>query len=336
MSDFIDIVTGKLTNVKSINKNININSNDIAIIIVINKNSDSTGCQSIVNNNCLLTWKINNTSVIKVYSSIKNDKISVYWKIDQTYGGMVNPNVAASSSDDQLDQKNLEYVDMSRCMNILHIRISKYHSSLKINNKNILIRHETESNLNNFISIINKNQTHEFNVNGSLEIPINKLRIKKLNVKDSDRNNYCQIDLSEFDCHEDCPVVDIVHITPEIYYKIKNCKKKLNINKKNNVTNKYNHSRMPGIVNCIANPITNFKGFTMEFIVKNLILFGILYGFITFLATPNVENARKFIICGIVVLLYNMLHMIFCILENIFVWACKYSTSVTELVGEDY
>lgn len=334
MNDYIDIVTGKLTNIKTIDKNISVNSNDIAIIIAINKNGDSSNCQNVMHNNCLFTWNVNKNSMIKVYASIKNDKISIYWKINQSYGGMIKQDT--SIVNEQLDQKYLEYVNMSGCVNIFYIRISKYHTSLKINNKQVSIRSENASNLDNFMMTINKYQNHEFNVNGSLELPINKLRVKKLNVKENDRNNYCQIDLSEFDCHEDCPVVDVVYITPEIYYKIKNCKKKLNINKKNNVTNKYNHLRMPGLVNCIANPITNFKGFTMEFIVKNLILFGILYGFVTFLANPTVENARKFIICGVVVLLYNMLHMIFCILENIFVWACKYSTSVTELVGEDY
>lgn len=85
---------------------------------------------------------------------------------------------------------------------------------------------------------------------------------------------------------------------------------------------------------CISNPLTSLRAFVCDFFLKNLILFGLLVLFQKLLGNPVIPMNTMLIVAAVVVLIYNLIHWIFKTLENIFVWACQYSSSIDELVGE--
>ena len=317
--------------------------------LVFNYSIVKSKCPIFVPIQRVLTWNIKNKNVLQLFFSIKDSKIAFFWNDQELINGMVEKKNKLTSND--FNQKNinnkLKYIPLLDS-NTFELTFDNNKLNLKINNKLIADNLST-----NFDKIIKDKTTHQFQVNSSQEIKINKLRIEPIiskgvidtcpsNIIGQPRTGFNLIELPDIKtCPEkklNCPpnkqIVEKVYLTPEIFYHVKKCEtnKNLNKNKKNNVSNNYNN--MSGKI-CISNPLVSFKGFTMEFIVKNLILFGLLYLFQTLLGNPAIETTPKLYVCAVVILIYNLLHIIFVILENIFVWACQYSSQIDELVSDE-
>lgn len=150
------------------------------------------------------------------------------------------------------------------------------------------------------------------------------------------RDGFCELNLGLEGCE---PTDDKVrfYLTPEISYEVKN--KNLDFYKKNNINNSYTNSFMASQL-CISNPLHNLRAFIMDFVVKNLILFGLLVLFQNILSNVFTGTAKTItltttlIVAAIVVGAYNLVYWVFKALENIFVWACQYN-KVSELVNDD-
>lgn len=302
-------------------------------------------CPSTVRLQRLLTWKIHNKIIFELYFSLQDNQISFIWNDHKLINGLLidnNQQLQESDLNDNIANK-LKFVEL-KDNNTFKLNI--------VNNKlNLYLNGELVGKdlTNRFDRILRDKYDNFFDLYTSEEIIIKQLRIERIEndsciiqSMDKPRKGFSEINLPQIACDEsnlNCPVeqqvVEKVYLTPEIYYQIKRCndKNKNNNNcKKNNVINNYNN--MTGKI-CISNPLVSLKGFTMEFIVKNLILFGLLFLFQTYLGSPDIEKTTKLYVCGVVLLIYNLLHIIFVILENIFVWACQYSNRIDDLVSDE-
>ena len=317
-------------------------------------------------NQKLIDWKINDLPFMEFHILIQNGAVSFAWKGPANiFGGLLEPGTVT-----RLDQAEVRYLPLKAKWNNLNFEVKESHlriNSVEESTLNVELLNDRLKNL------LKRTSKHTFEVFGSHEIKLDNLRIESAkktqvrknsnangafacrkarnrNIPKSDPKNakFCQVELdagkqcSKENCNHE-KINKKIYLTPEIYYTVKTCsiqdqnenknnKDIKNNREKNNIANSYN-SNMSGRF-CITNPLTSFKGFTMDFIVKNLILFGILFLFITYLANPAIETNQRLIVCGVVLLIYNLLHIIFVILENIFVWACQYS-NVSDLVGEE-
>jgi hypothetical protein len=294
----------------------------------------------------LLSWNIDSKKILDLFLSIKNGKISFVWKEGSRIVGMSRKEFSALSD---VKDSDLNYTDLGSKWNHFELTFTEGRSVLRLN-----AHHKTghASHLSGSADLRKKTK-HQFEIFGSQEIKLKNLRIESDKggkesaptgscsaIKKSNRGDYCQIQLASTQSCQDVGCqhnrdskVEKVYLTPEIYYQVKSCNNKINKSKKNNVINNYNSNMSRRI--CISNPLVSFKGFTMDFIVKNLILFGLLFLFQHLLANPAIDTTQKLYVCGAVVLLYNLLNVIFVILENIFVWACQYSTQIDELVSDE-
>lgn len=163
-----------------------------------------------------------------------------------------------------------------------------------------------------------------------------KPNINQLNLDgDVDRSNFCQLQLGLNDNANYHGKTREIFLTPEISCKVKNINSDLH--KKNNINNSYTKAFMASQSPiCISNPLQSLRAFTMDFIVKNLILFGLLVLFQNLLSSPrgSIPMRTSLIIAAVVVVIYNLIYWIFKALENIFTWACQYSNSLTDLIDD--
>jgi hypothetical protein len=144
------------------------------------------------------------------------------------------------------------------------------------------------------------------------------------------RNNFCQIALDGPNHDSDH---ELIYLTPEISYlqKKRNC----HLIKKNNISIKYNHSNTMNEI-CISNPLVSLRAFFCDFVIKNLILFGLIVLFCLLLGSPSIPAwPTGVIIATVVVLAYNLIYLIFKVIENIFMWACRYNITPSDYLGED-
>jgi len=184
-------------------------------------------------------------------------------------------------------------------------------------------------------SLQRKNKTKRYdrgNLKNEIGDILNKLKIE--GTSPCSRKEYCQINLGsscEYNKEHTGISNERVYLTPEISYEVKN--HNLDIIQKNNINYKYTNSGMASQI-CISNPLHSLRAFIMDFVVKNLILFGLLVLFQTLLANPEIPMNTRLMVALVVVVVYNLIHWVFKALENIFVWACQYSTGIDELVSD--
>lgn len=168
--------------------------------------------------------------------------------------------------------------------------------------------------------------------NGINQILTDLDQIKTTSPPSSNRTNFCQLSL-ENNCPTQLEKQELVYLTPEISYMQK--KRNCHLIQKNNIGIKYNHSNTMNQI-CIVNPLANLRAFFCDFVVKNLILFGLIVLFCLLLGDPNIPAwPTGVIIAAVVVAAYNLIYLLFKVIENIFTFACRYGVNVSDYVGDD-
>lgn len=342
---FINIIEQIVSNRQKINLSDKLFGDNFSILFEFNLTS-LEACKPNIVPHKLITV-ISGKNKWDIYLIQSNNQVSFVWcNENQKFDGMI---INRFDSLKTINEKTLRHYPVKAGWNQFQLSLRQKTIELRINQQKQIILISSEL-LENIQQSLKLNITRQFEINGSKECQLRKIKVntkadQNINNKQNcqqvqaGRDKFCQIELpmvtSCFSGQTKCnhkSIKNKIYITPEIYYQVKNCIKDKNENtKKNNVDNNYNMSRKI----CISNPLQSLKGFTMDFLVKNLILFGLLFLFQTYFANPAIDTNQKLIVCAVVLLIYNLLHIIFVILENIFTWACKYSDQYDDMGSDD-
>lgn len=285
----------------------------------------------------IITWSVTSEGdMMRLYVMKHDDKVGFYWKLGPYYDGQLLNQLMADNSHIKKD-----HVDFSRVKctwNQFQLRLNFQHVELSINGKKkrIIVNEQIPIPV---LELIRKGSPHVFVVKGDKRIVINNLKVVVNPIDEvalASRKRFCQIKLSSDggDGSEQSNKDEIgqIFLTPEISYMGSNGDNdKTDKTKKKYISIKYTNT-MSQL--CLANPFTSLRAFFVDILFKNLILFGLLFAFLTYFGDPALTDLNtKLIICAVVCILYNLLNFIFNTLQNIAVWACQYSNDIGGLVS---
>ena len=307
-------------------------TNDITIAF------DFLLAQNNIHNHEILSWSITDEGdVMRLYVSVQDgNKVGFYWRIGPYYDGQLLNRIITGLHHIKRDVINFS---KAKCTwNEFQLRINFDHLEMSINRKKkrIIVNEQTPIPV---LELIQSKSSHVFIVKGNEHIALNNFRVMINPIDESSvssRKRFCQIKLVPErqvhggDASSDSEIGQ-VFLTPEISYVIANTDNN-DETKKNYLSTYYTNTSMSQL--CLANPFTSLRAFFVDILFKNLILFGLLYAFLSYFSVPAMTDLnQKLIICAVVCILYNLLNFIFNSLQNIAVWACQYSHDIGGLVS---